>query len=87
MTNYDRPKKIGISLLRKWIFIFLVCEIIFFSVIGTNYFSLKNIQDILLSSTIVLLLATGETFVIITGGIDLSVGFMVQLGNLRENNG
>ncbi|GAH68485.1 unnamed protein product, partial [marine sediment metagenome] len=24
-----------------------------------------------------LLLATGETFVIITGGIDLSIGFMV----------
>ena len=82
MTNYDRPKKIGISLLRKWIFIFLVGEIIFFSVIGTNYFSLKNIQDILLSSTIVLLLATGETFVIITGGIDLSVGFIVGFSSV-----
>lgn len=82
MINYDKPKKIGISILRKWIFIFLVGEIIFFSVVGTNYFSLNNIQNILLSSTTVLLLATGETFVIITGGIDLSVGFMVGFSSV-----
>src|SRR4030042_6349306 len=82
MINYDKPKTIGISILRKWIFIFLVGEIIFFSVVGTNYFSLNNIQNILLSSTTVLLLATGETFVIITGGIDLSVGFMVGFSSV-----
>jgi ribose/xylose/arabinose/galactoside ABC-type transport system permease subunit len=82
MINYDKPKKMGISILRKWIFIFLVGEIIYFSIVGTNYFSLKNIQDILLSATTVLLLATGETFVIITGGIDLSVGFMVGFSSV-----
>jgi ribose/xylose/arabinose/galactoside ABC-type transport system permease subunit len=82
MINYDQPKKIGISILRKWIYIFLVGEIIFFSVVGTNYFSLNNIQNILLSATTVLLLATGETFVIITGGIDLSVGFMVGFSSV-----
>jgi len=82
MINYDKPKKIGINILRKWIFIFLVGEIIYFSVVGTNYFSLKNIQDILLSATTVLLLATGETFVIITGGIDLSIGFMVGFSSV-----
>lgn len=82
MINFDEPKKIGIGILRKWIYIFLVGEVVFFSIVGTNYFSLKNIQDILLSSTTVLLLATGETFVIITGGIDLSVGFMVGFSSV-----
>jgi len=82
MINYDQSKKMGISILRKWIYIFLVGEIIYFSVVGTNYFSLRNIQDILLSATTVLLLATGETFVIITGGIDLSVGFMVGFSSV-----
>lgn len=62
--------------------VFLVSEIVFFTVFGTNYFSLKNLQNILLASTTVLLLATGQTFVIITGGIDLSVGFMVGFSSV-----
>jgi len=75
-------KHIFLSLIRRWIFLFLAIEIIFFSIVGTNYFSLNNLQNILLGSTTVLLLATGETFVIITGGIDLSVGFIVGLSSV-----
>jgi len=75
-------KHIFLSLIRRWIFLFLAIEIIFFSIVGTNYFSLNNLQNILLASTTVLLLATGETFVIITGGIDLSVGFVVGLSSV-----
>ncbi|UCG63830.1 MAG: ABC transporter permease [Deltaproteobacteria bacterium] len=75
-------KHIFLSLTRRWIFFFLAIEIIFFSIVGTNYFSLNNLQNILLASTTVLLLATGETFVIITGGIDLSVGFVVGLSSV-----
>jgi ribose/xylose/arabinose/galactoside ABC-type transport system permease subunit len=62
---------------RNWALIFLLLEIIYFSLAGTGYSSSKNIQNILVASTTVMLLATGETFVIITGGIDLSVGFVV----------
>ena len=71
-----------IKLLRRWTLIFLVGEVLYFSLVGTNYFSLKNIQEIFLASTTVLLLATGETFVIVTGGIDLSVGFMVGFSSV-----
>ena len=77
MMDNKNLRKILIGIAGRWILIFLALEIIFFSIFGTNYFSLKNLQNILLASTTVLLLATGETFVIITGGIDLSVGFMV----------
>lgn len=82
MINYDKTREIGFSILRRWILIFIVGEIVFFSIVGTNYFSLKNLQNILVASTTVLLLATGETFVIITGGIDLSVGFMVGFSSV-----
>ena len=77
MMDNKNLRKILIGIAGRWILIFLVLEIIFFSIFGTNYFSLRNLQNILLASTTVALLATGETFVIITGGIDLSVGFMV----------
>ena len=50
----------------------LVC---YFSVMGRGFLSLENFQDIFLASTSVILLGIGMTFVIITGGIDLSVGF------------
>lgn len=82
MINYHKPKKIGISILRRWTLIFLLGEILFFGLVGTNYISLNNLQDILVASTTVLLLATGETFVIITGGIDLSIGFMVGFSSV-----
>jgi len=82
MINYNKTREIGISILRRWILIFLVGEIVFFSIVGTNYLSLKNLQNILVASTTVLLLATGETFVIITGGIDLSIGFMVGFSSV-----
>ena len=70
-------REILVILVKRWILIFLAIELIFFAIFGTNYLSLRNLQNILLTSTVVLLLATGQTFVIITGGIDLSVGFMV----------
>ena len=82
MINYNKTREIGINILRRWILIFLVGEIVFFGIVGTNYLSLKNLQNILVASTTVLLLATGETFVIITGGIDLSIGFMVGFSSV-----
>ncbi|HOQ51395.1 MAG TPA: ABC transporter permease, partial [Candidatus Atribacteria bacterium] len=61
---------------RNWTILFLLGEAIVFSWMGTGFFSIKNFQNILVASTTILLLAAGETFVIITGGIDLSVGFV-----------
>jgi ribose/xylose/arabinose/galactoside ABC-type transport system permease subunit len=75
--NNDTFRNIFLRVLRRWVFLFLGLEVLMFSVLGTNFFSLDSLQNILLASTTVLLLAVGETFVIITGGIDLSVGFMV----------
>jgi ribose transport system permease protein len=62
---------------KYWVLVFLIGLIILFSVFEPSFFSIRNFNNILISATAILLLATGETFVIITGGIDLSVGFIM----------
>ena len=62
---------------RNWALIFLFLLVIAFSLAEPNFFRVRNFNNILIASTAVLLLATGETFVIITGGIDLSIGFVM----------
>lgn len=46
---------------------------------GTFIFNPFNVQSILIFAVAPLLLATGQTFVIISGGIDLSLGFIMGL--------
>ena len=52
----------------------LVLIFIFFSFANNAFYSWSNISGILLSTAVTGMLAIGTTFVIITGGIDLSVG-------------
>jgi ribose transport system permease protein len=62
---------------RNWALIFLIVMLSYFSISGLGFFSLNNYQNILIAATTTFLLAAGETFVIITGGIDLSVGYVM----------
>jgi ribose transport system permease protein len=70
---------------RLWPWLFLSVLLIFFETwsqieVGRSFlFSTYNIQAILLAASAPLLLALGQTFVIITAGIDLSVGFVMGL--------
>lgn len=52
----------------------LVVLLVFFSFASNNFFTWSNISGILLSTAVIGILALGTTFVIITGGIDLSIG-------------
>ncbi|HVO39743.1 MAG TPA: ABC transporter permease [Spirochaetia bacterium] len=65
---------------RNWALLFLLIELAAFILLGRNFQSLENIQNIFVACLPVLLLGMGETFVIITGGIDLSVGFVMGFG-------
>jgi ribose transport system permease protein len=49
---------------------------------GAKFFSLTNFQNIALDASQLLLLTVGVTFVIITGGIDLSVGSVLILSSI-----
>jgi ribose transport system permease protein len=61
----------------RWAVIFLFLLLIGFSFLERNFLSFRNFSNIFYYATIYALLAAGETFVIITGGIDLSVGFVM----------
>lgn len=52
----------------------LVVLVVFFSIFGNNFFTWSNISGVLLATAVIGILALGTTFVIITGGIDLSIG-------------
>jgi ribose transport system permease protein len=57
----------------------LIVIVLFFSIASPNFFEFNNIIGILLSTSVIGILALGATFVIITGGIDLSVGTVMTL--------
>jgi ribose transport system permease protein len=52
----------------------LIVIFAFFSIVSPNFFNYGNVTNILFSTVVIGLLALGTTFVIITGGIDLSIG-------------
>jgi ribose transport system permease protein len=54
--------------------ILLVAAVVLFSILSDVYMTSGNIENVLVQSMFVLIIAVGMTFVLITGGIDLSVG-------------
>lgn len=59
--------------------LFAICMIIFFTFRSPYFLSLKNFMNILSSVSVVGIIATGMTLVMITRGIDLSVGSIIAL--------
>ncbi len=76
LSELSRGQRFLLFLGRNWVVFFLLFLCVLFSFTGTGFFSPKTLNNILITSSPALLLAAGETFVIITGGIDLSVGFV-----------
>jgi len=75
-------KRLILTLTRIWSWVFLGLMLIFFSITGTGFFTLRNSQNILVAITPVLLMGLGQTFVIIAAGIDLSVGWVMGLSSV-----
>ena len=60
----------------------LVILYVFFSFAGNNFFTLDTLKNILESSYYIGFMAFGVTFIIITGGIDLSLGTVMMCSAL-----
>lgn len=60
----------------------LVILYVFFSIFGNSFFSVDTLKNILESSYYIGFMAFGVTFVIITGGIDLSLGTVMMCSAL-----
>ena len=78
----NRHKGFIMFLGRRWALIFLVLESVVFSFAAPAFLSVKGIQIVLFFGTTIFLLGTAETFVIVTGGIDLSVGFIMGFASI-----
>lgn len=65
-----------------WAWLFLLLLVIFFSIAAPGFCNLFNFQALGTNMSVLLVLALGQTFVIISGGIDLSVGFVMGLSSV-----
>jgi len=81
-ATYGSGKDVLNAIGRNWAIIFLVLEVLFFSLAGKRFFSFPIFQIILLYGVPLFLLAVAQTMVIITGGIDLSIGFVLGLASV-----
>ena len=76
------PKPVGPSRLSPQLLMLLAIiaiEIVTFSILGTNFFSVDNAYELLRLNVELGLISLALTPVIVTGGIDLSVGSMMGL--------
>src|SRR5438067_12467283 len=67
---------------RGWSWLFLLVLLIFFSITGQGFLNIYNFQTIGADMSLVLIMALGQTFVIISGGIDLSTGFVMGMASV-----
>jgi ribose/xylose/arabinose/galactoside ABC-type transport system permease subunit len=85
-ANQGQPVKTPLRPLdivsRGWSWLFLLLLIIFFSIFGQGFLNVYNFQTIGADMALVLIMALGQTFVIISGGIDLSTGFVMGMSSV-----
>ena len=60
----------------------LAILMLFFSVNTKNFLSTRNLLNVALQTSISVILAIAETYVIITGGIDLSIGSVSAMAGM-----
>lgn len=78
-----------LSIIQVWAWVFLAILIMVFVISvplvsgsSVSFLTVRNSQNILVAITPVLLLGLGQTFVIISGGIDLSVGWVMSFASV-----
>ena len=64
------------------VLILLVAIFVYFSVSQSHFFTSANLQNMLAGLSILWVVSIGMTFVVLTGGIDLSVGALLALSGL-----
>lgn len=72
----------GRFLSRYAIFVALAIECVIVGLTTDTFFTAANLTNVLRQNTFIAILAAGMTFVIVTGGIDLSVGSVVALSGV-----
>ncbi|EHR32532.1 hypothetical protein HMPREF9709_01463 [Helcococcus kunzii ATCC 51366] len=64
------------------IYIIVILEVIIFTSTSSNFMTLTNLMNIIRQASIIGIVSVGMTFVILTGGIDLSVGGVIAVSGV-----
>ena len=67
---------------KSYLFLVLLLIIIVGQIVSPNFLSVRNASNVVAFSSIISLLAVGQFYVILTGGIDLSVGAVLALSTV-----
>jgi ribose/xylose/arabinose/galactoside ABC-type transport system permease subunit len=80
MEKNFRMPKVNLSGLKKYTVMFiLVLLMVLFSFSSPYFFTVRNLVNIITQNTYFIIVAIGLSFVMIGGGIDLSVGYQMSL--------
>ncbi len=78
----NRVKKIRGMMNQLQAFLALIILCVILSILSDNFLTIPNLINVLMQNTIICIIAMGMTFVILMGGIDLSVGSNVAVAGL-----
>ena len=67
---------------KSYLFLVLLLIIIVGHIVSPNFLTVRNASNVIAFSSIIALLAVGQFYVILTGGIDLSVGAILALSTV-----
>ena len=81
-AHLDWRERVFTTLQRRGAVVVLILVLVASSLAFNNFLTAQNLENIVLQGAFLGLIVVGMTFVIISGGIDLSVGSMLALGGV-----
>ncbi len=78
--NISRSSKFTLG--NYWMLVILFIFVLIFTILGSRFLSIYNLQTIVVYNTEIMLLAVGQLFVIAMGHIDLSVGSILAIAGV-----
>jgi ribose transport system permease protein len=78
LMKQSETKKTFLEILRSYsLYLAFMAIFVVFSLLNENFLGINNVLNIIVQSSIIAIIAVGQTMVILTSGIDLSVGSIV----------
>jgi len=77
IEHEDRPRlghRVLNALTDSWILLVLIALVVVFAILNPAFITPFNIRNVINDASILLIMAIGQTYVMIAGGLDLSVG-------------
>ncbi len=82
VAQRDRGLELGLRLLRIGPLLILLALVVILSLLSPFFFSTRNLGNVLAATAVIAVLAMGQLLVILTRGIDLSVGSTLALASV-----